>query len=246
MFDITQKRKRYDRQFKIAAAKVVLSGVRELSEEPEIKDPVPGRWACEREEMGDAAFPGNESPKINRDREIIKPKKKAGKLERENGILKKFRAFLSRGHARGSGSSNGIGMARSHQEGVRAHEGLEIGSLRIRAQAQAECAGRARSPGGVRRRGLRAASRAMRLSARRRGIAGRAFAVDQKNKLRVGGITRVPTKEGRPCLAAAMDAFSRKAAGWSMPGRITEKITTGATGQAIGREAPKRRKPRLP
>lgn len=183
MFDITQKRKRYDRQFKIAAAKVVLSGVRELSEEPEIKDPAPGRWACEREEMGDAAFPGNESPKINRDREIIKPKKKAGKLERENGILKKFRAFLSRGHARGSSSSNGIGMARSHQEGVRAHEGLEIGSLRIRAQAQAECAGRARSPGGVRRRGLRAASRAMRLSARRRGIAGRAFAVDQKNKL---------------------------------------------------------------
>lgn len=77
-------------------------------------------------------------------------------------------------------------------------------------------------------------------------IAGRAFAVDQKNKLRVGGITRVPTKEGRPCLAAAMDAFSRKAAGWSMPGCITEKITTGATGQAIGREAPKRRKPRLP
>lgn len=103
-----------------------------------------------------------------------------------------------------------------------------------RSARRASCGGSASSP------------RASRESTGPERRSRRAFAVDQKNKLRVGGITRVPTKEGRPCLAAAMDAFSRKAAGWSMPGRITEKITTGATGQAIGREAPKRQKPRLP
>ena len=43
-------------------------------------------------EMGDDAFPGNGSPKINRDHEIVK-------LERENETLKNSRAFLSQGHA---------------------------------------------------------------------------------------------------------------------------------------------------
>ena len=50
-------------------------------------------------EMGDDAFPGNGSPKINKDYEIVKLKKKVEELERENEILKNFRAFLSQGHA---------------------------------------------------------------------------------------------------------------------------------------------------
>ena len=50
-------------------------------------------------EMGDDAFPGNGSPKINKDHEIVKLKKKVEELERENGTLKNFRAFLSQGHA---------------------------------------------------------------------------------------------------------------------------------------------------
>lgn len=99
---MTQKRKRYDRQFKISAAKVVLSGemtVRKLSEELGIKDSTLRRWACEYEEMGDDAFPGNGSPRINKDYEIVKLKKRIEELERENEPLKKFRAFLSQGHA---------------------------------------------------------------------------------------------------------------------------------------------------
>lgn len=99
---MTQKRKRYDRQFKISAAKVVLSGemtVRKLSEELGIKDSTLRRWACEYEEMGDDAFPGNGSPRINKDYEIVKLKKRIEELERENELLKKFRAFLSQGHA---------------------------------------------------------------------------------------------------------------------------------------------------
>lgn len=99
---MTQNRKRYDKQFKISAAKVVLSGemrVTDLAKELGIKDSTLRRWAQEYEEMGDAAFPGNGSPKINKDYEIIKLKKKVEELELENELLKNFRAFLSQDHA---------------------------------------------------------------------------------------------------------------------------------------------------
>lgn len=99
---MTQRRKRYDRQFKVAAARVVLSGemrVVDLAKELGIKDSTLRRWAQEYEEMGDAAFPGNGSPKINKDYEIVKLRKKVEELERENELLKNFRAFLSQDHA---------------------------------------------------------------------------------------------------------------------------------------------------
>ena len=102
VFMMTQKRKRYDRQLKIAAAQVVLSGdmtVRELSEELQIKDSTLRRWAREYETMGDDAFPGNGSPKINKDYEIVKLRKRIEELERENELLKNFRAFLSQDRA---------------------------------------------------------------------------------------------------------------------------------------------------
>lgn len=102
VFKMTQGRKRYDRHFKASAAKVVLSGemtVKDLSEELGIKDSTLRRRACEYEEMGDDAFPGNGSPKINKDYEIVKLEKKVEEPGRENGILKNFRAFLSQGHA---------------------------------------------------------------------------------------------------------------------------------------------------
>ena len=109
---MTQIRKRYDKQFKVAAARVVLSGemrVVDLAKELGIKDSTLRRWAQEYEEMGDAAFPGNGSPKVNKDYEIVKLRKKVEELERENELLKNFRAFLSQDHARGAGSSRRIG-----------------------------------------------------------------------------------------------------------------------------------------
>ena len=102
MPDMTQTRKRYDRRFKVAAAKVVLEGertVRELSSEFGIKDTTLRRWASEYEGLGEAAFPGNGSPKTNKDYEILKLKKQVGELEMENAILKNFRAFLSQDRA---------------------------------------------------------------------------------------------------------------------------------------------------
>lgn len=107
---MAQRRKQYDRRFKASAAKVVLSGettVKDLSRELGVKDSTLRGWACECEEMGDGAFPGNGSPKTNKDHETVKLEKKVE--ERENGILKNPRAFLSQDHARGSSSSESIG-----------------------------------------------------------------------------------------------------------------------------------------
>ena len=101
MFKTTQRRKRYDRQLKASAAKVVLSGettAKGLSEELGIKDPMLRRWAREYEGMGDGAFPGNGSPKINKGYEIVRLRKKAEELERENETLNNSRAFLSQDH----------------------------------------------------------------------------------------------------------------------------------------------------
>ena len=83
--------------------------IKDLSEELGVKDSTLKRWACECEEMRDDAFPGNGSPKINKDHETVKLKKKVEGLERESETLKNFRAFSSQGHARGSGSSKSIG-----------------------------------------------------------------------------------------------------------------------------------------
>ena len=102
MFGMTQRRKRHDKQFKVAAARVVLGGemrVVDLAKELGIKDSTLRRWAQEYEEMGDAAFPGNGSPKVNKDYEVVKLRKKVEELERENDLLKNFRAFLSQDHA---------------------------------------------------------------------------------------------------------------------------------------------------
>ena len=102
MFGMTQRRKRHDKQFKVAAARVVLSGemrVVDLAKELGIKDSTLRRWAQEYEEMGDAAFPGNGSPKVNKDYEIVKLRKKVEELERENELLNYSLAFLSQDHA---------------------------------------------------------------------------------------------------------------------------------------------------
>ena len=72
----------------------------------------------------------------------------------------------------------------------------------------------------------------------RLNLAERAFSVGGRNRLRAGGIAYMPASEGRLCLAAAIDAFSRKAVGWSMSERIAEKVAIDAMEQAVGREGP--------
>ena len=69
-------------------------------------------------------------------------------------------------------------------------------------------------------------------------MAERAFFVGGRNRLWVGDVTYIPTREGWLYLAAVTDAFSRKVVGWSMSERITEKVAIDAIGQAGGGEGP--------
>lgn len=97
-----QRRKRYDRQFKLSVSKLIIDEkmpVRELSEELNITDTTLRRWSKEYEELSDRAFPGNGSPKLSKDYEIVKLKKRIEELEMENDILKKFQTFLKQDHA---------------------------------------------------------------------------------------------------------------------------------------------------
>ena len=57
-----------------------------------------------------------------------------------------------------------------------------------------------------------------------------------RNRLWVGDITYIPTREGWLYLAAVTGAFSRKVVGWSMSEHITEKVAIDAIEQAVGRE----------
>lgn len=86
-----QRRKHYDRQFKLSVSKLIIDEkmpVRELSEELNITDTTLRRWSKEYEELSDRAFPGNGSPKLSKDYEIVKLKKRIEELEMENDILK--------------------------------------------------------------------------------------------------------------------------------------------------------------
>ena len=69
-------------------------------------------------------------------------------------------------------------------------------------------------------------------------LVDRAFGAEARNKLWVGDITYIGTGEGWLCLATVIDAFHRKVVGWSMSGRMTEKLVTDALEQAVGRESP--------
>ena len=94
--------KRYDRQFKLSAACLVLEGlvpVKTISEEINVPGNTLRRWAEEYERNGEAAFPGSGKPTVNKDYEILKLKKENDELKKENEILKKFRAFLKQNPA---------------------------------------------------------------------------------------------------------------------------------------------------
>lgn len=65
-----------------------------------------------------------------------------------------------------------------------------------------------------------------------------AFDVEARNRLWVDGIAYIGTGEGWLYLAAVIDAFHRKVVGWSMSGRMTEKLVTDALERAVGREGP--------
>ena len=262
---MTQRRKRYDRQFKVSAAKVVLSGemtVKDLSEELGIKDWTLRRWAREYEEMGDDAFPGNGSPKINKDYEIVKLRKKVegrGFLEEHRGEIGPIKKACGLMKVSKSGFYEYLGRKKSNAQIEReALEGFVVeaferhkgryGYRRIDRELRKSgiAVGEKRALRIMRKLGLagKGATRKHRIQKKaepgdpRLNLVERAFAVGERNRPWVGGIAYMPASEGWLYLAAVTRAFSRKVVSWSMAERITGKVAIEAIEQAVGREGP--------
>lgn len=94
--------KRYDRQFELSAARLVLEGeipAKGLSDQLDVSCCTLRRWAAEYEADGEDAFPGSGNLVANKNHEMLKLKKGNEELRKEVAILKKFRAFLRQAQA---------------------------------------------------------------------------------------------------------------------------------------------------
>ena len=83
--------KRYDRQFNLSAARLVLEEeipVKGLPDQHNVPCCTLRRWAAEYEADGEDAFPGSGSPAANKDHEMLKLKKENEGLRKEVAILK--------------------------------------------------------------------------------------------------------------------------------------------------------------
>ena len=92
-------RRSYDKQFKMAAVKLVLEEnmtVSEVSKELSIHYNSLYRWINEYEEYGESAFPGHGTALYSYQYEIKKLKAENLELRKELELLKKFQAFLKK------------------------------------------------------------------------------------------------------------------------------------------------------
>ncbi len=69
-------------------------------------------------------------------------------------------------------------------------------------------------------------------------ILNREFALEKKNKVWVGDITYIWTKEGWLYLSTVIDLYSRKIVSWSLSKRMTKRIVTVALQEAIQTRKP--------
>ena len=92
-------RRSYDKQFKIAAVKLVLEDdmtVADVAKELSIHYNTLYRWISEYEEYGESAFPGHGTALYSYQYEIKKLKAENLELRKELELLKKFQAFLKK------------------------------------------------------------------------------------------------------------------------------------------------------
>ena len=92
-------RRSYDKQFKIAAVKLILDddmSVAEAGKALNIHYNSLYRWINEYEEYGESAFPGHGTVLYSCHYEIKKLKQENNELKKELDMLKKYQAFLKR------------------------------------------------------------------------------------------------------------------------------------------------------
>jgi putative transposase len=70
----------------------------------------------------------------------------------------------------------------------------------------------------------------------RPNLINQTFKATAPNKVWLGDMTYIPTKEGTLYLAVNIDVFSRKIVGWSMSSRMQDKLVIDCFLQASGKE----------
>lgn len=86
--------KRYDRQFKFSAARLVLEGeipVKGLSDQLNVPCCTLRRWAAEYEADGEDAFPGSGNPVANKDYEILQREREEKADDAEAAAIRRKR-----------------------------------------------------------------------------------------------------------------------------------------------------------
>ncbi|WP_456031761.1 transposase [Senegalimassilia anaerobia] len=86
--------KRYDRQFKLSAARLVLEGeipVKGLSDQLNVPCCTLRRWAAEYEADGEDAFPGSGNPVANKDYEILQREREEKADDAEAAAIRRKR-----------------------------------------------------------------------------------------------------------------------------------------------------------
>ncbi len=92
-------RRKFERNFKLAAVKLVVNDelpVSEVVKQLDIHYNSLYRWIREYEDYGESAFPGHGCALYNYQYEINKLKNENKHLQEELELLKKFRAFLKK------------------------------------------------------------------------------------------------------------------------------------------------------
>jgi transposase len=92
-------RRQFDRQYKLAAVKLVTEDqipVSEVAKELGIHYNSIYRWIREYEEYGESVFPGHGFKAYNYQNEIRKLQRENKDLQEQLELLKKFRAFLKK------------------------------------------------------------------------------------------------------------------------------------------------------
>lgn len=93
-----REKRKYDKEFKEGAVKLVLEGdrpVREVARELGIHENMPHRWRREYLDGKEESFPGKGHLKL-KDEEIFRLKRRLQDVEEERDILKKALAIFSK------------------------------------------------------------------------------------------------------------------------------------------------------
>jgi transposase len=95
---VGKQRRRFEREYKVEAVRVALSGERtkkQIAEDLGVSPETLYRWMKEFREDASQSFPGNGRLK-DRDRELEQLRREVHRLETENAFLKKVSAYFAK------------------------------------------------------------------------------------------------------------------------------------------------------